>query len=183
MLKSNFKTIDSALRPKHLFQMTVSSTHSVNLAGLNASMTALGLIGKPAGTQPCTLYFAVPPDVYPIYQHKPGSMVPVGSILPGNVSLMVLEIPLPETPVVAAAASSSIAASPSTPPGAGSKRKQKPEDADSIVPPSKKSFDTKCDCTTGCKTSRCQCLKRGNKCGAKCHTAAAPAAAAGCANV
>ena len=163
--------------------MTVSSTHSINLAGLNAAMTGLGLIGTPAGAQFCSLYFAVPPDIYPVFQHKVGSMVPVGSVLPGNVSLMVLEIPLPETPtVVATTSSSSTAASPSTPPGAGTKRKQKPEDADTIVPPLKKSFDTKCDCNTGCKTGRCQCFKAGNKCGAKCHTTAAPASSTHCAN-
>ena len=153
--------------------MTVSPTHSINLAGLNAAMAGLGLIGKPIGSQRCILYFAVPPDVFPVYQHKPGSMVPSGSALPDNVTLMVLEIPLP-----AAAVSSSISTAPIT----GSKRKQKAEDADMLLPPMKKSADTKCECTTGCTNGRCKCYKNRNKCGATCHTAAAPSSSAACVN-
>jgi hypothetical protein len=177
-MKSNFKTIDSALYPKHLFQMTVSPSHSINLAGLNAAMTSLGLMGKPPGPQPCTLYFAVPPDVFPIYQHKPGSMVPSGSLLPNNVTLMVLEIPLPRAPSETVFSTSAPAA-----PATGGKRKQQPEDVDTVVPLSKKPTDTRrCDCCTGCTSGRCKCYKHGNKCGASCHTAAAPASATACTN-
>src|SRR6185437_7682424 len=97
------------------FQMTVSPSHTINLAGLNRAMTELGLIGGSGPAQPCVLYLAVPPDVYPVYQHKAGSMVPPGSALPANVTLAVLEIPLPETqlqfdPATAAAAAAAAAA-------------------------------------------------------------------------
>lgn len=142
-------------------------------------MTGLGLIGKPVGPQPCTLYFAVPPDVYPVYQHKLGSMVPAGSALPGNVALMVLEIDLPQQQLQAAAA---VSASSSSTASAGSKRKLKAQDANSLLPPSKKAADTKCNCHTGCTKASCKCFKNGNKCGSKCHKAATPASAAMCSN-
>ena len=183
MLKSNYPTIDAARFVMHLFQMTVSPTHSVNLAGLNAAMMSLGLIGTPAGPQPCRLYFVVPPDVFPVYQHKPGSMVPAGSALPANVQLMVLEIPLDlsRQPAQAAAAGGGSAASASAASSvaaaaagagagaAGSKRKA--EDADSLLPPSsKKSSDAKCGCSTGCRSGRCKCFsaKPTMKCGKAC---------------
>ena len=95
LLKKNFPTIDAARFLKHLFQMTVSPSHTMNLAGFNKAMKELGLIGEGAA-KPCILWFVVPPDVFPVYQHKPGSMVPAGSVLPANVTLAVLEIPLPE---------------------------------------------------------------------------------------
>ena len=159
--------------------MTVSPTHSVNLTGLNKAMTALALVGGPQrAPQPCLLYFAVPPDIYPMYQHKPGSMVPAGSDIPDNVGLIVLEIPLPEPVVRAAAASTSAASSAST----MEKRKRKAEEADSLVPPSKKVVDNKCDCFTGCSSGHCKCFKTGNKCGTRCHTAANPSSAAPCSN-
>ena len=167
--------------------MTVSPSHSVNLAGLNAAMTGLGLIGGLAGAQQCTLYFTVPSDVYPVYQHKVGSMVPSGSALPGNVALMVLEIPLPQQVVASAAAaatgtgSAAAAAASSSASSAGGKRKLKTEDPDTLLPPTKKAADTKCDCTTGCKSGRCKCFKHGNRCGPNCHTAAAASGTA-CAN-
>ena len=175
LLKSNFPTIDGARYLKHLFQMTVSPSHSINLAGLNRAMTELGLIGGGAPAQPCFLYFVVPPDVYPVYQHKAGSMVPSGSALPANVTLAVVEIPLPEVQPQPDAAAAAAAAG-----GAGSKRKA--EDADTIAPIAKKAADTKCNCTTGCKTGICKCFKHGNKCGPKCHTGAGPAAGMACSN-
>jgi hypothetical protein len=49
LFKDNFPTIDAAARPMHLFQMTVSATHSVNLAGLHAAMAGLGLIAAGGG--------------------------------------------------------------------------------------------------------------------------------------
>jgi len=187
LLKSNFKTIDAARFPKHLFQMTVSPTHSINLLGLNAAMMDLGLIGKPGGAQQCALYFAVPPDIHPVYQHKPGSMVPADSTLPANISLMVLEIPLPELKaqtIGTAASSAATSTSALAPAAAGGKRKQRVEDADSLLPPAKKNVAvTKCDCTAGCKTGHCTCKKHGNKCGPRCHTTASPASAAACSNL
>lgn len=173
LLKSNFPTIDAA-EPrngyqKHLFQMTVSPSHSVNLAqpGLTRAMTELGWIGgggaaaaSDSAAQPCVLYLAVPPDVYPVYQHKGGSVVPLGSSstsalsLPANVTLSVVEIPLrlpgsavqpqldarPALSLPAAAAAAALG-----PGGAGSKRKA--EDADTIEPSrtAKKTVDTKCN--------------------------------------
>lgn len=92
LLKSNWPTIDAAvhlLHHKYLFQMTVSKTHTVNLAGLIKVLTDLGVLG-----QPCTLVFVVPWDIYPDYKHHVGSMVPPGSTLPANVNLLVLELPL-----------------------------------------------------------------------------------------
>jgi hypothetical protein len=151
--------------------MTVSPSHSINLAGLNKALTDLGLSRGPGPVQPCTLYFVVPPDVYPVYQHKIGCMVPSGSALPANVTLAVLEIPL--TAALALPVAGTTAAS-------GSKRKA--EDADTIAPVAKKAIDTTCNCTTGCKSGHCKCLKHSNKCGSKCHTAAAPASAAACSN-
>lgn len=177
LLKSNFPTIDGARYRKHLFQMTVSPSHSINLAGLNRAMTELGLIGGAAAApaQPCVLYFAVPPDVYPVYQHKAGSMVPPGSALPANVTLAVVEIPLSvvQPPPDAAAAAAAVG-------GAGSKRKA--EDADTIAPTAKKAVDTKCNCGAGCKNGKCKCFRHGNKCGPTCHTGAGPAAAMPCSN-
>ena len=179
LLKSNFPTIDGARYQKHLFQMTVSPSHSVNLAGLTRAMTELGLIGgggaAPAA-QSCVLHFAVPPDVYPVYQHKAGSVVPLGSALPANVTLSVVEIPLPEVQPQPDAAAAAAALG-----GAGSKRKA--EDADTIAPTAKKTVDTKCNCATGCKTGHCKCFKHGNKCGPTCHTGAGPAAAKPCSNL
>ena len=144
--------------------MTVSPAHSINLAGLNRAITDLRLIG------PCTLYFVVPPDVYPVYQHKIGSLVrdpsAAGSALPANVTLAVLEIPLSAALALPAAGTT-----------AASSSKRKAEDADAIAPLAKKVIDTKCDCTTGCKSGHCKCLKHGNRCGSKCHTAASAAAA------
>lgn len=170
LLKSNFPTIDAALFPKHLFQMTVSPEHSVNLAGLNAAMTQLRLIGGGA-VQPCTLYFAVPPDIFPIYQHKPGSIVPAGSTLPANVTLAVLEIPTPKAVVATAAAAPSVTSATT-----GSKRKV--EDADTIQPPAKLALSsTRCNCHSGCQKGTCKCFKAGNKCTKQCHTSAAPASA------
>lgn len=188
MLKESFPTIDAAAYQKHLFQMTVSPTHSVNLNGLQAAMTGLGLLG--AGGAPPTyfLYFAVPPDVFPIYQHKAGSMVPSGttSALPPNISLVVLEIPLPQPLPASASASASASSSSSAAASssAGSKRKQQSDSADSLVPPSKQPTVTKCECNTGCTKNTCKCFKHGNKCSARCHshTAAAPASAMECAN-
>ena len=159
--------------------MTVSPTHSVNIAGLNKAMTDLSLIGGTQGApQLCLLYFAVPPDVYPMYQHGPGSMVPVGSEIPANVALIVLEIPLPEPLGRAAAASASAVSSAST----VGKRQRESVPADSLLPPSKKVVDTKCDCITGCSSGHCKCFKVGNKCGTKCHTSAGPSSASPCSN-
>jgi hypothetical protein len=93
LLKKNFPTIDAARFKKLLFQMTVSPSHSVNLAGLKKAMTELGLIGGAGPDELCILFFAVPPDVFPVYQHKPGAMVPSGSVLPRNVALAVLDKP------------------------------------------------------------------------------------------
>jgi hypothetical protein len=179
LLKATFPTIDAALFRKHLFQMTVSPEHSVNLAGLNAAMAQLGLIGPGgAATHPCTLYFAVPPDIFPIYKHKPGSMVPSGSVLPANVTLAVLEIPTPTATIAASVAAASAAA---TSVSAGSKRK--PEAADLIQPPAKlAASSTRCNCFTGCQKGTCKCFKAGNKCTKQCHTSAAPASAVACAN-
>jgi hypothetical protein len=87
LLKSNYPTIDAALKPKHLFQMTVSATHSINMNGLHQALTGLGLVQKQ-----CNLYFVVPPDIYPIFKNP--SIVPSGKSLPDNVGLMVLELPL-----------------------------------------------------------------------------------------
>lgn len=152
--------------------MTVSPTHSLNLAGLNAAMSGLGLIGKPGGPQQCLFYFVVPTDIYPKYQHVPGSVVPAGAALPANVALLVLEIPL-QVPIAAAAAadaSSSTAAAGATAAAAVTgKKRQKAEDADALLPPAKKAVATACDCATGCASGRCKCFKNGNKCGAKCH--------------
>jgi hypothetical protein len=170
LLKSNFPTIDGARRPKHLFQMTVSTTHSINLAGLNQAMIELGLIGG-AAPQECFLHFVVPTDVYPKYKHAAAAMVPPGSSLPQNVRLTVVEIPLPAQPDAAAAAAAGG--------GAGSKRKA--EDADTIAPMAKKAVDTRCNCSTGCQTNICKCFKHGNKCGPTCHTAG-PAAGTQCTN-
>jgi hypothetical protein len=182
LLKESFPTIDAAAYQKHLFQMTVSPTHSVNLNGLHAAMTGLGLLGGGGAPPTCFLYFAVPPDVFPIYQHKAGSMVPSGSALPPNISLVVLEIPLPQSLPAAASASASSSSSAAASSSAGSKRKQQGDSADSLVPPSKQATVTKCECNTGCTKNTCKCFKHGNKCSARCHTAAAPASAMGCAN-
>lgn len=187
LLQANYKTIDSARFPKHLFQMTVSPTHSLNLAGLQAAMSGLG---RAAGPQPCLFYFVVPPDVYPTYRHLPAAIVPAGAQLPANVALLVLEIPLPEhMPAAAAGASSSTAAAaagaaatPATAAAARAKRTQRPEDADLLLPPAKKATAAACNCTTGCTSGRCRCFLNKNKCGAACHTAAAPASAAACSN-
>jgi hypothetical protein len=139
-------------------------------------MTELGLIGGAGPAQPCVLYFAVPPDVYPVYQHRAGSMVPSGSALPASVALAVVEIPLPEMQPQPDAAAAAAGAG-----GAGSKRKA--EDADTITPVAKKAAETKCNCTTGCKTGRfCKCFRDGNKCGHRCHTGPSPAAASPCSN-
>ena len=86
-LKTNYPTMDAAARPQHLFQMTVSSTHSINCNGLQRALTGLGLAQKQ-----CILYFVVPPDIYPNFANP--YMEPTGTILPDNVSLMVLELPL-----------------------------------------------------------------------------------------
>ena len=187
--------------------MTVSANDTISLTQLNAVMQALGWIGTGNGTgtsrcaspQPCILYFVVPPDIFPVYQHKPDSMLPVGSTMPTNVSLMVLEIPLSHPPTAAAASTSSstFAATPMTPlavsvsvSGVGTKRKPA-QDANLIEPfrppppspprpPLKKVFDVKCDCTTGCKTNRCKCYKNRDKCSDKCHTVTVPASANCC---
>lgn len=181
LLKSNFKTIDGALYQKHLFQMTVSPSHSVNLAGLNAALAGLGLIGESDSPQPAILYFAVPPDVFPVYRHVPSCIVPVGEALPSNVSLMVLEIPLPEQQMQGSAAATSAAATLLHGPSA--KRRLEPEDADTILPPAKlQQQSSMCQCTTGCMTGRCCCFKNDNKCGPKCHSHAAPASAQQCRN-
>lgn len=173
LLKSNFPTIDAARYgngyQKHLFQMTVSPSHSVNLAqpGLTRAMTELGWIGgggaaaaSDSAAQPCVLYLAVPPDVYPVYQHKGGSVVPLGSTstsalsLPANVTLSVVEIPLrlpgsAVQPQLDATLSLPAAAAAAAlgPGGAGSKLKRKAEDADTIAPSrtAKKTVDTKCN--------------------------------------
>ena len=134
--------------------MTLSSVHSVNLAGLNKAMAELGLIGGAGPDLPCVLYFVVPPDIFPLYQHKRGSMVPAGSTLPANVALAVLEIPLPQAHNVSAAAADSCSSSSG---GAA-------EDANTLKPPSKKAaISTICNCLTGCETSRCKCYKDDNK--------------------
>lgn len=184
-MKENFPTIDAVAYRNHLFQMTVSPTHSVNINGLLATMKDLDLLGPggasasgaAAASQPCFLYFAVPPDVFSMYQHKAGAMVPTGSVLPANISLVVLEIPLPHPQPAAASASASSSSSSS-----GLKRKHPHPctPADSLVPPSKQPVVTTCECNTGCTKNTCKCLKYGNKCSAKCHTDAEPAV--GCRN-
>ena len=191
--------------------MTVSANDTINLTQLNAAMKALGWIGTSTGTgtgtgtsrcappQPCILYFAVPPDIFPVYQHKSDSMLPIGSTIPTNVSLMVLEIPLSQSPTEAAASTSSSASAANTPltlsmsvsvsaSGVGTKRKPV-QDVNLIEPfrpppppprPLKKAFDVKCDCTTGCQTNRCKCYKNRNQCSDKCHTVTVPASANCC---
>jgi hypothetical protein len=163
LLKKNFPTIDGVIWQKHLFQMTVSDTHSVNLAGLNKAMIELGLIGGAADTpQPCVLYFVAPPDIFPSFKHKLGSIVPAGSTLPENVDVAVLEIPLPCNVNVSPAAGGSVACSSSS--------KRTLVDANNLVPPPKKAAtSTSCDCTTGCASNKCKCRKAGNNCGLWCH--------------
>lgn len=143
---------------KHLFQMTVSKTHSVNLAGLNTAMAELGLTAD----QRCCLYFVVPPDIFPTFVHNPGLIVPSRSTLPENVDLAVLEIPLPEAQIASPAAAGSVGSSISA--------KRSFVDANDIEPPPKKAAtSTSCSCTTGCVNNRCGCFKVGNKCGNWCH--------------
>jgi len=176
LLKSNFPTIDSALHQKHLFQMTVSEHHSVNLAGLNKAMTELGLraaagagagvaagaaagaaaAAGPAAPLECFLYFVVPPDVYPKYKHLPGSMVPVGSALPANVKLIVLELPA-VGPSRGAAAAGAVAAP------AGRHKRSAATQADQLVPPVKKAKAGTCRCVKECK-GNCGCVKYNRKC-------------------
>jgi hypothetical protein len=142
--------------------MTVSSVHSVNLTGLNDAMNELRLIGGAGPDLPCVLYFVVPPDIFPTYQHKRGSMVPAGSNLPANVELAVLEIPLPQAQNVSAAAAGSDSCSSSS--------KRTAVDANALEPPEKKAaISTSCNCAKGCQTAHCKCYKNGNRCSDSCH--------------
>ena len=88
--RSNYPTIDAALRPLHLFQMTVSETHSINARGLDNALTQLNW----KGAEKCFLWFVVPDDVFPVFREP--YMEPAGVAVPENVHLGVLEIPLPK---------------------------------------------------------------------------------------
>jgi hypothetical protein len=93
LLKENFPTIDSAILQHlvHLFQMTVSKTHTVNILGLHNALQQLNVLNAPNFA---LLYFVVPPDVYPLFANP----IPVGGTFPNNVHMIVLEMPLPEIP-------------------------------------------------------------------------------------
>ena len=88
--KDNYPTIDSAMRLQrlHLFQMTVSSTHGVNITGLD---TALRQLGAPIAPDFALLYFVVPPDVFSKFNNPTAE----DGEFPDNVQMAVLEIPLP----------------------------------------------------------------------------------------
>ncbi len=90
-VKENYKTMDGALHPHHLFQMTLSRSHSINLLGLHSAMSDLNALAAPAFA---ILYFVVPPDVFPVFAHPAPVAVGAHVALPANVHLMVLELPL-----------------------------------------------------------------------------------------
>ena len=95
-MKENYPTIDSAALQNlvHLFQMTISKTHTVNLRGLHNAMEQLKVL---EGPKFALLYFVVPPDVYPVFANP--TLVASGNhnALPNNVHMIVLELPLPGT--------------------------------------------------------------------------------------
>ena len=95
--KANFPTIDAAFRPGHLFQMTVSRTHTVNLDALEAAMRALGV-------KRAILYFVVPEDIFPDF--KGYRIVPAKSRLPATVRIYLLELLWSSDPAAAIAPSS-----------------------------------------------------------------------------
>ena len=90
-MKDNYKTIDGAAHPHHLFQMTLSKTHSINLLGLHDAMSDLNVLAAPAFA---ILYFVVPKDVFPVFANPAPVAVGAHAALPANVHLMVLEMPL-----------------------------------------------------------------------------------------
>ena len=93
LVKENFPTIDSAILRQlvHLFQMTVSKTHTVNIVGLHNALQQLNVLNAPNFA---LLYFVVPPDEYLLFANP----TPVGGAFPNNVHKIVLEMPLPEIP-------------------------------------------------------------------------------------
>ena len=72
--------------------MTVSSSHSIQHVGLLNALNELGLNDD----DNCNLFFVVPPDQYQAF--NTANILPVQRpplALPGNVTLMVLELHIP----------------------------------------------------------------------------------------
>ena len=94
LLKENFPTIDGAilLQRVHLFQMTISKTHTVNLAGLHNAMQQLNVLNAPSFA---LHYFVVPHDAYPLFAN-PTPVAAAIPTFPNNAHMIVLEMPLPE---------------------------------------------------------------------------------------
>ena len=192
LLKPNYPVIDAALRPKHLFQMTVSETHSINVKWLHQIRTELGL-----EQTPCILYVVVPWDIYPTFQNP--SILPSGESLPDDVRVMVMELPLKlrEVPLKQQEAQPTASADPAVVTTIGGKRKvihtrvvasaalglpcfltsvcllfAQLFFADTVDLPAKRPAITACQCDSGCASLHCRCKNSGNPCGTLCHTKA-----------
>jgi hypothetical protein len=175
--KSNFRTIDGALAPNMLFQMTVSQTHDVNIDGLVAAAAALP---RQATDPPVRLYFVVPPQQFATFQ--PGtfqsSLAPPTppSAIPADLEYWVLELyPMSAAP----GKRSAVAAAVSPPP---------PFKTAPVARAAAAASGISCDCFDGCQKGTlsrpgpCPCRAAGKACHAGCHTAAAPATAPSCVN-
>ena len=73
--------------------MTISKTHTVNLLGLHTAMEQLNVLNAPKFA---LLYFVVPPEVYPLFANPTPVAAGDHNVLPNNVHMIVVEMPLPE---------------------------------------------------------------------------------------
>ena len=74
--------------------MTISHTHSINLLGLHNAMQQLNVLAAPNFA---LLYFVVPTEAFPVFANPTPVAEGGHNLLPNNVHMIVLEVPLPET--------------------------------------------------------------------------------------
>lgn len=90
LLKGTFPSLDSVVHLssglKILFQMSVSSTHSINPCEVKKALADLHLLDAPM----VPLVFLVPPDVFTRFSPNAADV----EALPANVRVQVWEIPL-----------------------------------------------------------------------------------------